>query len=149
MKTSHIILLLFMAAAVAVLISMSGEFSEYASFQTAINAPDRNHQIVGHLNTAKPVEYHPEVDPNSFTFYMKDKDGKEVKVICLRDKPQDFERTEQIVLTGRMKGEDFVAENIQLKCPSKYQDEALKSDEGDKIVSNQATNPAPAATKPE
>lgn len=138
-----------MAAAVAVLISMSGEFSEYANFQTAINAPDRNHQIVGHLNTAKPVEYNPKIDPNSFSFFMKDKDGKEVKVICLRDKPQDFERTEQIVLTGRMKGEEFIAENIQLKCPSKYQDEALKSDNGKEIVSNQAAAPAPAAVKPD
>ena len=138
MKKTHIILLIAMAAAVGVLISMAGEFSEYANFKAAINAPDRDHQIVGHLSTAKPVVYDPKIDPNSFSFYMKDENGIEMKVICLRDKPQDFERSEQIVLTGRVKGDAFVAKNIQLKCPSKYQDEALQSDKAKPMVSNDA-----------
>jgi cytochrome c-type biogenesis protein CcmE len=47
-------------------------------------------------------------------------------------KPQDFERSEQIVLTGKMKGDEFVATDILMKCPSKYKDEEiyLKSEEG-------------------
>jgi len=35
-------------------------------------------------------------------------------------KPQDFERSEQIVLTGKMKGDEFLASKILMKCPSKY-----------------------------
>jgi cytochrome c-type biogenesis protein CcmE len=41
----------------------------------------------------------------------------------LAEKPQDFERSEQIVLTGKMRGEDFVASDMLMKCPSKYKDE--------------------------
>lgn len=128
MKKTNIILLFVTAIAIAVLISMSGEFSEYGNFSTAISAPEKTHQIVGHLNTKKPVIYDPTIDPNSFTFFMKDANGKEMQVKCLRDKPQDFERSEQIVLSGKVQGDIFVAENIQLKCPSKYQDEALQNE---------------------
>jgi len=35
-------------------------------------------------------------------------------------KPQDFERSEQIVLTGKMEGGEFRASKILMKCPSKY-----------------------------
>jgi cytochrome c-type biogenesis protein CcmE len=35
-------------------------------------------------------------------------------------KPQDFERSEQIVITGKMSGADFKANHMLLKCPSKY-----------------------------
>ena len=127
MKRTHIILLVVMAIAAAVLVTMAGEFSEYSSFQTAISAPDRNHQIVGHLSIDKPIVYEPEKDPNSFSFYMKDENQKEMQVVCQKAKPQDFERSEQIVLTGQAKGDVFVAHEIQLKCPSKYPDEANKA----------------------
>lgn len=132
MKKTNIILLFVTAIAIAVLISMSGEFSEYGNFTTAIEAPEKTHQIVGHLNTKKPVIYDPTIDPNSFTFFMKDANGTEMQVKCLRDKPQDFERTEQIVLSGKVENGIFLAHDIQLKCPSKYQDEALQK-EGKKI----------------
>ena len=35
-------------------------------------------------------------------------------------KPNDFERSEQIVIIGKMKGEEFAASGILMKCPSKY-----------------------------
>ncbi len=127
MKKTHILGLIVIAAAVGILISMAGDFGTYGDFATAAAAPERNHPIVGHLVTDKPVEYRPEIDPNSFSFYMKDNKGEVRKVICLREKPQEFERSEQIVLTGKMEGEVFKAHDIQLKCPSKYQDEAIQN----------------------
>ena len=122
----QIIALLVIAAAVAVLISMAGEFSQYTDFSAALEAPEQNHQIVGHLSlgSGKEVVYNPKEDPNVFYFYMKDRQGMEKKVKCLQEKPNHFERSEQIVLTGRMQGELFVAHDIQMKCPSKYQDNA-------------------------
>lgn len=36
--------------------------------------------------------------------------------------PQDIEKSEQIVLIGKMKGEEFHATEILMKCPSKYND---------------------------
>ena len=45
------------------------------------------------------------------------------KVLYHGTKPQDFERSEQIVLVGKMKEEgDFQASSILMKCPSKYND---------------------------
>jgi len=136
MKKTHILGLIAIAIAVASLIAIAGQSSTYTDFETAITQTDRNHQIVGYLSTDKEVVYEPEVDPNSFSFYMKDKKGKEQKVICQQAKPQDFERSEEIVLNGQMKGDIFVAHHIQLKCPSKYQDELVQT-EGVDIVSNE------------
>jgi len=124
MKKTHLILLLIMALAVGVLISMSGDFSEYSNFKTAAAATSRNHQVVGHLSLDKAVIYEPTQNPNEFRFFMKDANGEEMQVLCLKPKPQDFERSEQIVLTGKVEKDLFVAHQIQLKCPSKYQDEA-------------------------
>lgn len=137
MKKTHILGLIAIAIAVASLITIAGQSSTYTDFETAIAQPNRNHQIVGYLSTDKEIAYNPEVDPNSFSFYMKDKNnGHEQKVICQQAKPQDFERSEEIVLTGTMKGDVFVAHHIQLKCPSKYQDEMIQA-EGIEVVSNQ------------
>ena len=61
----------------------------------------------------------------------RDSDGEEAKVVLLAEKPQDFELSEQIVVTGRMKGEEFIATDMLMKCPSKYKDEEIyiKSEE--------------------
>ncbi|MCH2044891.1 MAG: cytochrome c maturation protein CcmE [Saprospiraceae bacterium] len=128
MKTSNIIGLIAIAAAIGILISMTANFSQYTNFEAAIQQPDNTHQIVGKLSLDDPIIYNPEIDPNSFSFFMIDEDGLKKKVICQRDKPQDFERSEQVVLKGRMdiKKDLFVAHEIQLKCPSKYQDEAIQ-----------------------
>ena len=61
---------------------------------------------------------------------MIDDNGDLREVHLLLPKPQDFELSEQIVLTGEMDGERFVADEILMKCPSKYKNEEiyLKSD---------------------
>ena len=69
--------------------------------------------------------YDPEEDPNSFSFFLRDMNGDERKVILKAAKPQDFEMSEQIVVTGKMAGDDFVATDILMKCPSKYKDEEV------------------------
>jgi len=117
MKKTHIIALIAIAIAIGA----------YTNFTEAAAKPNQTHQVVGHLSTDKPIEYNPEVDPNSFSFFMKDESGTERKVLCQKEKPSEFERSEQIVLKGRMQGEVFVAHDILLKCPSKYQDEQIQN----------------------
>ena len=51
---------------------------------------------------------------------------QECKVVFQGSKPQDFERSEQIVLTGKMVGEEFHASKILMKCPSKYNDQQIE-----------------------
>lgn len=129
MKKTHIIILALIAVAVGVLITMTADFSNYSDFGTALNAPEQTHQIVGYLSADKEVVYDPQRDPNSFSFYMKDKSGVEKKVVCQKEKPMDFERSEEIVLKGKMDmaNDQFVAHDIQLKCPSKYKDQAIQN----------------------
>jgi cytochrome c-type biogenesis protein CcmE len=129
MKKTHIIGLIAIAIAIASLISIAGDASTYTDFAAALQSPNATHQVVGHLSIEKEIVYNPEVDANSFTFFMKDEKGKEMKVLCQKEKPAEFERSEQIVLKGQMKGDLFVAHDILLKCPSKYQDEKIQNSE--------------------
>jgi len=57
-----------------------------------------------------------------FSFFVIDKDGQEQKVVFNGTKPQDFERSEQIVLMGKMNNDVFQCSKILMKCPSKYND---------------------------
>lgn len=124
MQKIHIIGLVMIAVAVGVLISMMSDVVNYSSFDQAISSQSRV-KVVGVLSKDKPMEYNPQKDANYFSFYMKDDNGLEKKVILNQSKPQDFEMSEQIVVTGSMKNDAFVADEILLKCPSKYKDEEI------------------------
>ncbi|MDB5156955.1 MAG: cytochrome biosis protein [Mucilaginibacter sp.] len=119
MKKSSIFGLVVIAIAIAVIISVYSNSSTYGSFKDASNTNSELH-IVGHLNKNKQLLYDATKDANYFSFYMKDNKGEECKVVFTGAKPQDFERSEQIVLTGQMKGNEFHATHILMKCPSKY-----------------------------
>jgi len=119
MKKSSIFGLIVIAIAIAVVISTYSNSSTYGSFNDARNTSSELH-IIGHLNKQKALFYDAAKDANYFSFYMKDKQGEECKVIYPGTKPQDFERSEQIVLTGQMEGNEFHASKILMKCPSKY-----------------------------
>ncbi|SRR5690554_6835755 len=124
MKKIHIAGIGILLVAIALIFSASQDFSTYASFQDAA-ASQGQVKIVGELAKDKEIFYDPAVDPNYFTFHVIDKDGVTRKVVMNRAKPQDFEMSEQIVVTGKLKGEEFYASDILLKCPSKYKDEEI------------------------
>lgn len=124
MKKIHIILIVIIAVAIGAIISTISDSSTYANFNMAELNPNKEFHVVGMLNKEKEMSYDPHANANMFTFYMMDNDGKEKKVIFNGTKPQDFERSEQIVITGKYTGEEFIASKILMKCPSKYEDEA-------------------------
>ena len=109
---------------IIVLVTASGDMATYSSFEDAINTQEKV-RLVGKLSKDKDLYYKPDIDPNYFSFYVTDMNGVEGKVVLLGQKPQDFELSEQIVLTGQMEGDEFVATDMLLKCPSKYKDEEL------------------------
>lgn len=119
MKKSSIFGLVVIAIAIAVIISVYSNSSTYGSFKDAESTASELH-IVGHLNKNKQLVYDATKDANYFSFYMTDNKGEECKVVFTGSKPQDFERSEQIVLTGKMEGNEFHAKHILMKCPSKY-----------------------------
>ena len=124
MKKIYFIAIALIAVGIFLLINASKDMSTYADFTDAINA-EGEVKLVGTLAKDKEMIYNPEKDPNYFSFFVNDRSGMQKKVILLSEKPQDFELSEQIVITGKMKGEEFVARDILLKCPSKYKDEEL------------------------
>jgi cytochrome c-type biogenesis protein CcmE len=129
MKKTHIIALVFIAISIGVIVSMTGDYSRYETFTSAVENPEKEFHIVGELVKDGEMYYDPLKDPNYFSFFLKDQDGEERKVVFKGTKPQDFERSEQIVLTGKMKGDDFVASKILMKCPSKYIEDELEVQE--------------------
>jgi cytochrome c-type biogenesis protein CcmE len=119
MKKSSILGLVVIAVAIAVIIGLYSNASTYGSFADA-KATNGELHVIGYLDKQKDLYYDAAKDANYFSFYMKDKKGEECKVIFPGTKPQDFERSEQIVLVGEMVKGEFHASHIQMKCPSKY-----------------------------
>ena len=128
MKKSSIFGLVVIAIAIAVIISTYANSSTYGSFNEAKTADSELH-VIGHLDKQKELYYDATRDANYFSFYMKDKQGQECKVVFTGTKPEDFERSEQIVLTGRMVNNEFHASKILMKCPSKYTQDKLETTE--------------------
>jgi cytochrome c-type biogenesis protein CcmE len=122
MKKTHILGIVIIAVAIGAILTTLNSTSTYASFKEAAESNDQEFHIVGKFDKQKEHLYDPKVDANVFTFYMIDNKGTECKVILHKNKPQDFERSEQIVLIGKMKGNEFHASDILMKCPSKYND---------------------------
>jgi cytochrome c-type biogenesis protein CcmE len=125
MKKTHIIGLLVILASIAIIISASNDVSTYGDFNTAVLSQSRI-KIVGQLEKDKAIIYKPEINPNETVFFLKDNNGVVKKVILNKPKPQDFELAEQIVLTGEMEEDHFKADEILMKCPSKYKEEEIK-----------------------
>ncbi|HXD94854.1 MAG TPA: cytochrome c maturation protein CcmE [Bacteroidia bacterium] len=124
MRKDHIIIIVVVAVAIGAIIALllpGG--STYADFKQAANNPDTEFHVVGKRDKDKPTEYNPAVNTDEFTFYLVDNNGEERKVVLHKNKPQDFERAEQIVLIGKMQGAEFHAKDILMKCPSKYNNE--------------------------
>ena len=120
MKKTHIAALIFIVIAIAAIITTVYDADTYASFAEAREHPGRQFHIIGELNPEKPVEEKIEQNTLTFSFYMLDRDGEESKVIYFGGKPQDFEKLDQIVLVGSYNHDNFVASQLLLKCPSKY-----------------------------
>lgn len=120
MKKSHIILLILIAVCIGVFASKLSNVSSYSSYEDAVGKEGETVQLIGTLAKSQPVNYDPVKDPNSFSFHLVDRDGKEIEVVCFDDMPRDFEKSDEIVLTGAIKGDIFYADDMLVKCPSKY-----------------------------
>ncbi|WP_162427824.1 cytochrome c maturation protein CcmE domain-containing protein [Pontibacter pudoricolor] len=129
MKKSHIIGIVIIAAAIMIIMSTAGDASTYVDFgqakELAEDGSKTKVHVVGRLKKDAQghivgMKYDPLVDPNYFSFMLVDTNRVEQQVVYFNPKPQDFERSEQVVITGSMQNEVFVADKILLKCPSKY-----------------------------
>ena len=122
MKKTHIVLIVLIAVIIGAMITAISDSSSYADFDEAFENPGEEFHVVGKLAMNKEQVYDPELNPDLFVFYMTDNNGREEKVMLHKSKPQDFDRSEQIVLIGSADGNEFHANEILMKCPSKYTD---------------------------
>jgi cytochrome c-type biogenesis protein CcmE len=121
MKKSHIFLIVVIAVAVGVVFSLVKDARTYGTFANAAEQPEKNYEVVGVLDTTAAIEYDAMVNPDQFSFFMFDEEQNRHKVIVSQPKPQDFEKSTQVVVGGVMKEDAFYANHILLKCPSKYE----------------------------
>lgn len=125
MRKSAIVGLITIAICIGFLVSLNADTDSYSDFAGAAKSEKEEH-VVGVWEKSKGTYYDALKDPNHFSFYMKDEKGLVKKVVLNGTKPQDFERSEKIVLIGEMSNDTFHASKILMKCPSKYNDNMVE-----------------------
>lgn len=123
MKKTHIVLLVLIAAAIAVLISYTGNLSTYETVASARQKEGKFVRLIAKVDKRQPVEYDPIKDPNYMVFTAVDTLGNTTKVVYRNSKPTDFEKSERLVLNGKMQNGQFECKDMLMKCPSKYKDD--------------------------
>ncbi len=124
MKSKHIVILVLIAVSISAILATYGDSSTTVNFKEAAMQPDKSFHVKTSLVKEREVEYDPTIDPEKFVFYGMDDAGEIRRIICLKEKPFDFERAEEIKLIGHVSGDnEFIATDFQTKCPSKYENE--------------------------
>lgn len=134
MKKSHILAIIVIAVAIGIIISTAGDASTYVNFnqayEMASTGNDNSIHVVGQLKKDENgyvIGLENSSDNLSFSFIMIDENGKEQNVFYNEPMPPDFIRSENVVVIGGYQDDNFVANKILLKCPSKYQEQKINA----------------------
>jgi len=98
--------------------NFGNSISTYVNFDKASKMD--NAHVVGAWVDSK--DYGFSMETKQFSFYMEDEAGNVRRVIYPSSKPNNFEQANQLVVIGEMKGDIFYANDMLMKCPSKYND---------------------------
>lgn len=99
--------------------NFGNSISSYVNFEQA--AERANAHVVGVWDDTQ--EYGFSRETMQFSFHMKDEDGNVRRVVYPRPKPNNFEEATQLVVIGEMRSNGvFHANDMLMKCPSKYND---------------------------
>ena len=123
MKKTHIFILIAIAITIVGLLMFSVDFSTYDTIASAQNKPGKFVHLIAKLDKTRSIEYDPIHNPNYLVFYAVDSLGGKTKVVYKNSIPTDLEKSERIVLKGKMQHDYFECKDILLKCPSKYKDD--------------------------
>ena len=133
MKNTSAISIVFISIIVIIIVSTFGDASTYVTFSKAKDIYESGSltkfHVVGKLNKDEDNNIEGLMksdDKMSFTFQMIDEDGMKEKVFYGEPMPPDFLLSEQVVVIGGYENNTFVADDILLKCPSKYTEENIK-----------------------
>jgi cytochrome c-type biogenesis protein CcmE len=121
MKRTHIAIIIVIAVAIGAIMVTINDASTYVGFDRAQENPGTKYTVIGYLDKEGPMNYNARA--SIFEFTAVDKEGQKRKVVYNQPKPQDFERSEEITMKGFANDTAFVAEEILMKCPSKYNEQ--------------------------
>lgn len=140
MKKSHIIGIVVIAIAVFVIISTAGDASTYVTFDEAkslsVEGNTKKVHVVGQLmkdDRGEIIGVEPSEDKLTVTFMMVDNNNESNKVFYNKPMPPDLQQSEQVVVIGQYKNDLFIADQILLKCPSKYEENELQVSEVNRV----------------
>jgi len=96
--------------------NFGNSISTYTNFKKASHMESAH--VVGTWDKSR--DYGFSMKTKQFWFYMKDQDGNVRRVIYPKQKPNNFEQAKRLVVMGKMKNGVFYANDMLMKCPSKY-----------------------------
>lgn len=109
-------------------VSLKTSLTPYVSFADAKSSP-QTVQVMGELEKSA-TRY--DTTSSLLYFTLKDKHGELLEVSYKGVKPGNFDQATQIVAIGSYKDKAFQADQLLVKCPSKYQGEETQSYKAEK-----------------
>ncbi len=98
---------------------------EYADDFAKVKSSEKTVKATG--SWVKEKNYELNNKQKTFSFFMADDKGNEMKVIYEGTIPNNFESAVSVVVTGKYQNGYFHAKDILTKCPSKYEDQKTSS----------------------
>ena len=106
----------------------------YLFTQSNIQYQDDFTQVMNTTKTVKATgswvkdkSYQVDKANKTFSFYMTDEKGNEMRVVYEGTIPNNFETAKSVVVTGKYTGGYFHAKDILTKCPSKYENQNVQT----------------------
>lgn len=118
MKAKYVIgIAVILGAAVFGATAFQGSVTPYVNFAEAKESGDRC-QIMGDIIHEKTLY---ETSSQLLLFTIQDEQGIPLEVSYKGIMPGNFEQATSVVAKGRFDGQRFAADELLVKCPSKYQ----------------------------
>jgi cytochrome c-type biogenesis protein CcmE len=129
MKPPHIIALVVIAICMVVMLfSFSGAVAQHVTIPQAMARPDETVQVPGNI-VKDTVVY--DVQKGELRFDILGVDPKtrrvdsaqRMPVVYAQPKPENFDSATQVEAVGKYQSGVFRAQNLLVKCPTKYSDD--------------------------
>ena len=98
---------------------------EYADDFAKVKTTEKTVKATG--SWVKEKNYQINKEEKTFSFFIADDKGNEMKVIFEGTIPNNFESAASVVVTGKYQNGYFHAKDILTKCPSKYEEQNTKT----------------------
>ena len=129
MKLRYIIaLVIILGFVIYGAVSLKTSLTPYVTFAEAKNAP-QTVQVMGELEKSA-TRY--DTTAGLLYFTLKDSRGERLQVSYKGVRPGNFDQATQIVAIGDYKDKVFQADQLLVKCPSKYQGKEVQTYKAEK-----------------